>query len=146
MFQRYRFLAMALMAAGLLLAACGSSSPSSKAPSTTASSGGATTTTTGSGGSGGGSSGSSTLSITIKNFMFHPSSDSVKPGAKITVTNQDSATHTLTALPGSSPQGHFNTGDLTQGKSATITAPTKPGTYKYYCQLHNFMRGELTVT
>jgi plastocyanin len=80
--------------------------------------------------------------ITIKNFMFSPMSVTVKPGAKITVTNKDSATHTLTAMG----SGHFNTGNITDNHSKTITAPTKPGTYHYICNIHQYMMGTIKVS
>jgi plastocyanin len=104
----------------------------------------------GSGGSGGssgagGSSGSApaaaTNQIVIKNFMFMPMTLTVAPGTKITVSNEDSATHTLTATDKS-----FDSGDIAPGKTATITAPTKPGTYGYLCDIHQYMTGMIKVT
>ncbi|MFF1355417.1 cupredoxin family copper-binding protein [Streptomyces sp. NPDC058297] len=80
------------------------------------------------------------VKVTIKGFAFHPAKLEVSPGTKITVTNEDSATHTLTADDKS-----FDTGDLAQGKSATITAPSKPGSYSYICTIHPNMKGTLTV-
>ncbi|MER7204684.1 cupredoxin family copper-binding protein [Streptomyces sp. CB01635] len=85
-------------------------------------------------------SGKGEVKVTIKNFAFHPATFEVSPGTKITVTNEDSATHTLTADDKS-----FDTGDLAQGKSATITAPSKPGSYSYVCTIHPNMKGTLTV-
>jgi plastocyanin len=80
-------------------------------------------------------------SITIKNFMFSPMSVTVKPGAKITVTNKDSTTHTLTATG----RGHFNTGNISHNHSKTINAPTKAGTYHYICNIHQYMMGTIVV-
>jgi len=82
----------------------------------------------------------SQITVTIKNFAFHPASFMVKPGAKITVTNKDSVTHTFTA-----DSGVFNTGDISPGATKTVTAPTKPGTYPYRCLIHQFMTGTLVV-
>ncbi|WP_327233067.1 cupredoxin domain-containing protein [Streptomyces sp. NBC_01317] len=79
--------------------------------------------------------------ISIKNFKFMPDKLTVAPGTKITVTNNDSTTHTLTAITDKA----WNTGDIAPGKSATFTAPTKPGAYKYMCTIHPFMKGTLTV-
>jgi plastocyanin len=79
-------------------------------------------------------------SITISNFMFTPMSLSVSPGTTVKVTNKDSATHTLTATG-----GQFNTGDITQNRTKTFKAPTKPGTYHYICSIHQFMMGTITV-
>jgi plastocyanin len=65
----------------------------------------------------------------------------VSPGAKVTVSNQDSATHTLTATGDKA----FDTGDVGPGKSVTFTAPTKAGSYSYLCDIHQYMTGTLVV-
>jgi plastocyanin len=111
-----------VIAGALLLAACGSSTPTM--------SGSAAAPTSSSGGS----------SITISNFMFNPMSLRVSPGATVKVTNNDSATHTLTASG-----GQFNTGNITQNQTKTFRAPSKPGTYHYICNIHQYMMGTITV-
>src|SRR3954463_10715846 len=68
--------------------------------------------------SAGGSSGTSS-SITISNFKFSPATMQVKGGARVKVTNDDSAPHTVTADDGHS----FDSGNLDQGASTTIKAP-----------------------
>jgi plastocyanin len=89
------------------------------------------------------SSGSPTgTSISISNFMFSPMSMTVHPGATISVTNKDSATHTLTA----SGPGGFNTGNISHDQTKTFRAPTKPGTYQYICNIHQYMMGTITVS
>jgi plastocyanin len=111
-----------LLAGALLLAACGSGTPAksgSSAPTGTSSSG---------------------TSITISNFMFSPMSLTVSPGSTVKVTNKDSATHTLTANG-----GQFNTGDVTQNQTKTFKAPSKPGTYHYICNIHQYMMGTIVV-
>jgi plastocyanin len=110
-----------VLASALLLAACGGGSPKA---------------------SGGSSSSSSShgTSITISNFMFEPMALTVSPGATVSVTNKDSATHTLTATG-----NQFNTGDIDQNHTKTFKAPMKPGTYHYICGIHQFMMGTLTV-
>jgi plastocyanin len=121
--KRLKWGAGALFIAGaLLLAACGSSTPTM--------SGSAATSASSSGGT----------SITISNFMFMPMSLSVSPGATIKVTNKDSATHTLTATG-----DQFNTGNITQNQTKTFTAPSKPGTYHYICNIHQYMMGTIVV-
>lgn len=80
--------------------------------------------------------------INIKNFAFSPSTLTVAPGAKITVHNNDtSAPHTVTAVDKS-----FDTGTIDPGKTATFTAPTKPGRYPYICTVHPYMKGTLVVS
>ncbi len=78
--------------------------------------------------------------IVIKNFAFSPMTLTVAPGAKVSVKNEDAATHTLSATTKS-----FDTGDITQGAIRTFTAPTTPGTYTYICNIHQYMQGTLTV-
>ena len=80
-------------------------------------------------------------SVEIKGFAFNPQQLTVKPGAQIVVTNQDSVGHTLTADDGKS----FNIGIINQGQSATITAPTVPGSYAFHCTPHPYMKGTLVV-
>jgi plastocyanin len=120
--MRLKFGAGVLVLAGaLLLAACG----------------GGTATMSGSSAPSGSSVGTS---ITIKNFMFMPMSLTVSPGATIKVTNEDSATHTLSATG-----GQFNTGNITHEQTKTITAPMKAGTYHYICDIHQYMMGSIIV-
>ncbi|MCX4684959.1 cupredoxin domain-containing protein [Kitasatospora purpeofusca] len=83
------------------------------------------------------------VTVTIKDFKFGPATLTVAPGTSITVTNQDSAGHTLTAIAPNA--GAFDTGLLEQGKSATITAPTAPGSYPFHCDVHPTMTGTLVV-
>jgi plastocyanin len=78
--------------------------------------------------------------IVIKNFAFGPPTLTAAPGAKIVITNADQTTHTLTASNKS-----FNSGEIAGGAKATITAPTKPGTYSYFCNIHQYMQGTLKV-
>ena len=51
--------------------------------------------------------------VTISDFKFNPQPPAVKSGARVTVTNDDSAPHTVTADDGQS----FDTGTLDQGSS-----------------------------
>lgn len=81
-----------------------------------------------------------TGTISISGFAFSPTTLTVAPGATITVTNNDSAPHSVTANDNS-----FDTGLLAKGKSATFTAPSTPGTYLYFCTAHPSMTGTLIV-
>jgi plastocyanin len=85
------------------------------------------------------------IKVTIRNFAFSPAHFTVKPGERIVVTNKDSVTHTFTAMPGSAPVGHFDSGDIAPGKTETVTAPTSDGSYAFYCSIHPFMTGTVTV-
>ena len=79
--------------------------------------------------------------VQIMNFSFHPSPITVAPGAQLQIVNRDGTTHTFTAA-----NGAFDTGDIAGGATVTITAPTKPGTYAYHCNIHQYMQGVLKVT
>ncbi|MGH7716839.1 MAG: cupredoxin domain-containing protein, partial [Vulcanimicrobiaceae bacterium] len=85
------------------------------------------------------------VTIKIDNFTFIPAHVTVRAGERILVHNEDPVDHTLTAVPGSNPFGSFDTGDIAQGQTKSITAPTKPGTYQYFCSIHNYMTGVITV-
>ena len=78
-------------------------------------------------------------SITIANFQFSPDPLVVKAGATVKVTNSDGTAHTVTAADKS-----FDTGDIDGGATATITL-AKAGTYKYFCNIHNYMTGTIEV-
>jgi len=83
------------------------------------------------------------VKITISNFAFVPASVTVSPGEKIVVTNKDSVTHTFTAMPGTS--GKFSSGDIAPNVTKTVVAPSAKGSYPFYCAIHPFMTGTLTV-
>lgn len=122
-------------ACSVLVAGCGSSKSSSSASTSTTE---ATTTTvaTSTTAAGGGAAANT---ISIKGFQF--TVGAVKAGATVTVTNGDSAPHTVT----SDTSGTFNVQASPQG-STTFTAPSKAGTYPFHCSIHASMHGTLTVS
>ncbi|MFI9363089.1 cupredoxin domain-containing protein [Kitasatospora sp. NPDC053057] len=127
-------------AAGLLLsavlAACSSSGSGSGTPSNSATS----PVQSGTVATSPAQSSADALQITIKNFAFAPATLKVGPGQTVTVTNQDSDAHTLTAADKS-----FDTGTIAPGATATFTAPQQSGDHPYICTIHPFMHGTLTV-
>src|SRR5690242_6094910 len=86
-----------------------------------------------------GSSSSGTPVITMQNTAFAVAGP-VKAGATVDIKNNDSFTQTGTSDDGTS----FNV-SVDGGKTATITAPCKPGTYKVHCNIHSNVHGTLTV-
>lgn len=78
--------------------------------------------------------------ITIKDFGFG-APVTVSPGARVTVTNLDSAAHTVTADDGPA----FTVDVKGSGGTGAFTAPLQPGTYTFHCIYHPQMRGTLTV-
>jgi plastocyanin len=119
--------------AALLLAvatACGSSSYKSGGSGTPSS------PTTG--GSTQSSAPASTAKITIASFAFSTPL-TVSAGSTVTVTNTDSADHTVTA-----DDGGFDV-SVGSGQTVTFTAPAKAGTFAYHCTIHPSMHGTLIV-
>lgn len=96
---------------------------------------GGTTAGAGTGAAPGGSS----ATATISGFAFQLPA-SVTPGAQISVTNDDGASHTLTADDGSF------TVSVGGGKTATVTAPATAGSYPVHCEIHSSMKGALVVS
>jgi plastocyanin len=77
--------------------------------------------------------------LTIKNFMFMPP-DSVKAGSPVTVKNEDSTAHTVTA----SGSGGFNV-TVPANSTGTFAAPAKAGSYPFVCTFHGNMKAVLKV-
>ena len=82
--------------------------------------------------------------ITVQLFQFRPGQIDVPKGSRITWTNQDDITHTVTFGTPEKRDGRF-TAQLA-GKGATASVEVKEsGTYPYFCERHNSMRGEIRV-
>lgn len=75
----------------------------------------------------------------IKDFDYTMPT-TVKAGSKITVTNKDGASHTVTSDTG----GLFDA-VVKGGATTTMTAPMKPGKYPFHCTYHGSMKGVLVV-
>ncbi len=82
-----------------------------------------------------------TKSVSMDNFAFSPSSVTVKKGAMVTWTNNDSTSHTVTSTTGS----ELSSGTLGNGQSYNHTFTTA-GTYAYQCNFHPSMTGTVVVT
>ena len=83
--------------------------------------------------------GAGTASVTIKNFAFSPSNLTVKKGATVTWTNEDSAPHKIASdLTG------FGSDALSQGATYQFTF-VQTGTFGYHCSIHPSMKGTITV-
>lgn len=77
--------------------------------------------------------------VGIADFHFTPATLTIHVGDTVSWTNSGPSSHTATARDGS-----FNTGQLSRGHSASHTF-TAPGTYAYFCSIHPFMHGTVTV-
>jgi len=82
--------------------------------------------------------------ITINTFQFTPSPLEVKAGTRVTWTNQDDITHTVTSGTPESRVGRFDSRLDGKGASTSVTF-TEPGTYDYFCNRHQSMRGQVRV-
>jgi len=78
--------------------------------------------------------------IVISN-MSYTVPPSVSPGQQLTIVNNDSANHTVTA----DENNLFDVRVSGGGGSSSFTAPTTPGTYPFHCKYHANMHGVLTV-
>lgn len=123
-----------------LLAGCGKSDKKDSSSKTT-------TTAKSSAGSGAATSAGAQASagdkVQIKDFAFSPKSLKIKAGTTVTWTNEDDNKHTVTS--DASDPAKFDSGDLVKAKTFTFTF-SKPGTYKYMCDIHNYMMATVEVS
>lgn len=89
--------------------------------------------------SAGGSAQTGAAVITIEDFKYEVPA-AVKPGAMVTVTNADSAPHTLTVKD----EGGFDI-QVPGGGTVTFLAPDAPGEYGIICTFHPQMTAALVV-
>lgn len=82
--------------------------------------------------------------VPISDFLYEPEQLTVAVGTKVTFTNEDSAPHTATSGQSPTADGVFETGTLKEGQSKAVKL-TKAGTFAYYCAIHPFMKGTVTV-
>ena len=80
-------------------------------------------------------------SVDMIDFAFKPPETSVAPGGKVTWKNTGKVAHTATF-----DDVQLDTNVIAPGAQAELTAPTKPGSYSYRCNIHPAkMRGVLVV-
>jgi plastocyanin len=79
------------------------------------------------------------LQITIANFAFSGDTGG-SVGDTVSVVNNDSVTHTWTAIGGA-----FNSGNVSGGATFTFTFGSS-GTFDYFCQIHPSMTGSITIS
>jgi plastocyanin len=78
--------------------------------------------------------------IEIKDFMFNPSTITVKSGETITWINRDEEPHTIVSVG----KKFQKSSALDTDQQFTITAGA-PGTYDYFCSVHPKMTGKIVV-
>jgi plastocyanin len=77
--------------------------------------------------------------VTIADFAFTPGTITVKVGATVTWTNNDTAAHTVTA-----DDGTFDSKSLAPGATFSHLLD-KAGTYSYHCAIHSSMTATVVV-
>jgi plastocyanin len=122
-----------VVAFGLVFAACGGDGDEGATSNTTA-------TTAASEPPGGAGN-----AVTASGFTFKPSPLEVKTGAAVTWTNKDQILHTVTSGVPATPDGKFTGSMDGAGKTFSFTFD-QAGTYKYFCERHNQMTGEVVVS
>ena len=80
-----------------------------------------------------------TAQIVIKDFMFTPTSVTIKAGATVTWANKDDEPHTVV-----SDTGLFRSGAMDTDDTYKFTFD-KPGTYHFTCSIHPRMVGTVVV-
>ena len=83
--------------------------------------------------------------VEIKTFQFAPDSIKVAAGAVVEWINRDAIEHTVTAGAPDAASAEFD-GKLTGPGSGFAHRFERPGTYRYFCARHQFMRGVVHVT
>jgi plastocyanin len=141
--RRLLALLLALVALAVVAAGCGGdddeggdggngggNTPAAEEPA-------APTAEDGDGGSGGTGPGTQ---VSMKDIKFNPETVTIKPGGKVTWTNDDSVGHDVTA-------DDFESGGPgeMQGGSTYSHVFDKPGTYDYVCSVHPGMKGTVKV-
>lgn len=78
--------------------------------------------------------------IEIKDFMFYPSTITVKAGETVTWINRDDEPHTVVSVG----KKFQKSSALDTDQEFTITLGA-PGTYEYFCSVHPKMTGTIVV-
>ena len=75
---------------------------------------------------------STDITIEMADNIYAPRAVRVAPGATVTFTNAGSQVHNATPVE----DGSLEALSLGPTQSGTITVPTAPGTYRFFCTLH----------
>ncbi|HLF70181.1 MAG TPA: plastocyanin/azurin family copper-binding protein [Actinomycetota bacterium] len=81
-------------------------------------------------------------SVVIQNIAFNPTPLKVKAETTVTWSNKDGFAHTVTSGKRGAPTTLF---DFQMGTTATFKFET-PGTFDYFCKIHDTMSGTVEVT
>ena len=79
------------------------------------------------------------IEVKIDNFVFSPSTITVKAGTQVTWINKDDIPHTVDSTQGKFKSAPLDTDDKFQFRFA------EPGEYPFYCRMHPKMTGKIIV-
>lgn len=85
-----------------------------------------------------------TAAVAVEGFAFKPRTLEVKAGTRVVWTNNDEVTHTVTSGTPEQPARVFSQRLAGKGTRFEFTF-TKAGTFVYYCERHESMRGRIVV-
>jgi plastocyanin len=91
-----------------------------------------------------GGSGGAEARVSIQTFQFQPGDLTVRAGTRVTWVNQDDIAHTVTSGTPEKRDGRFNASLNAKGATFSTTFD-QPGTYPYFCDRHQSMRGQIRV-
>jgi plastocyanin len=77
--------------------------------------------------------------VRMANDAFTPTTLTVSTGTTVLFVNRDEDAHTVTAV-----NGAFDSKGLDTNGHWSYTF-NKPGSYRYFCELHPFMKGTIVV-
>lgn len=128
------------VAAILSLAACGSSDTVDSATAVTATSNGAPTTSLAADTTTSSRVAPPPGTVEIVDFDFAPTEITIARGETVTWRNEDPYAHWVV----STDADVLDTGELSQAQTHSETF-SQTGTVDYYCNIHNYMKGTVTV-
>jgi plastocyanin len=82
--------------------------------------------------------------VTVQVFKFRPDRIEVKAGTRVTWTNQDEITHTVTSGTPEQRDASFDIRLAGKGTTGSVEF-TRAGVFPFFCERHPAMRGEIHV-
>ncbi len=87
--------------------------------------------------------GPSGATVNIKSFAFGPATVTISKGQSVVFTNSDGTTHTVSSGVAPNKDGKFDK-EIANGSEATISFDST-GTFTYFCNIHQTMKGTVIV-
>ena len=90
------------------------------------------------------SASASAATVDYQGFKANPATIEIAKGGKLTWTNKDTTTHTVTSGTSRQKDGKFDSGDLAPNATFSFTF-NDAGTFEYFCSKHSSMNGFTVV-